>query len=219
MPAFTYHQHHQRQFLVLYQMTHDPAWVARAFAYRDDYPEWRDYQEWSDAEGFVVITPEVTELYRLDDSAHHVSERTMAIEETRAVSFTSVTGARFDRRGRMADGRNAIRLSSGPHAGWWVPEEHGRAWSRDPVERHDYHPPVELTADEPVRLTAVSYDGEGNRAGERPVELGPGRSSPAVASAIVEGRPAWLLSGPGLEGYWLPHQPDVTIVGAPADEF
>lgn len=205
MPAYTYHQHHQRQFLLLWQMTLDPAWVERAFVYRADYPEWRE------AEGFAVVTPRVTAVHRLDDAAHHIQDRTMTIQETRSVSFTRVTGASYDRRGRMSDGTNVIRLSTGPNAGWWIPEAYGVAWSREPVERHDYHPAVELDVDGPRSVTVYRYEGDGTPSGHRTIVLQPGEIYAASASALVEGRAAWLLTGPDLGGWWLPDQSGVSI--------
>lgn len=209
MPAYTYHRHHQRQFLLLWRMTHDPAWVERAFVYRNDYPDWRD------TEGFAVITPRVTTMDRLDDAARLIQHRTMVTQETKSVSFARVTGAQYDRRGRRADGTRMIRLSSGPHAGWWVPEGHGIAWSRQPVERHDYEPVVELAVDATMQVAAYRYDQSGEPDGHERLTLEAGRTYAATASAIVEGRPAWLLSGRGVDGLWLPAQTGLAVRTTP----
>lgn len=207
--APTYHQHHQQQFLMLWRMTHDSVWISRAFTYRTDYPEWRS------TTGFAVVTPRVRTMYKLDDTHVNINVRSMKILDTKSVSFTRVTGASYDRRGRIPDGPKVIRLSTGPHAGWWVPEGHGVAWSRKAVEFHNYDPYPEITFSTTRRVAVYQYDSVGNRAAAKFVTLTAGQILRPRTSAIAEGRSAWLLTDPGLEGWWLPHQSGITVRRTP----
>lgn len=208
--APTYHQHHQHQFLMLYRMTHDPVWISRAAAYRRDHPEWRDLG------GPVLLAPGTRTLMRLDDRHVHIASRTMAVEETREVSVAALTQERYDRRGTVPGGPVVIRLSSGPHAGWWVEERPDEAWSPVPVEWHSYHPTATLVVPGPVRTAIRRYEPRtGQRIEERAVTLEPGRGYPTTASAIVEGRAQWRLDGAGRQDCWVADQPELTLSREP----
>ncbi|GGF60698.1 hypothetical protein GCM10011366_30700 [Ornithinimicrobium tianjinense] len=204
-PAPTYHQFHQQQFLQLYRMSHDSVWVSRATAYRNDWPEWRN------TTGFAVITPRTTVAYRLDDGAAHIKDRSMKILETKRITVSNVTGAAYDRRGKVPGGPKVIRLSAGWLEDWWVPEAYGKAWSRQLVEHHAYGPDIRLYVAADTSLAVYRYDANGDKVDGKLVTLRAGQYYPADRSAITGGRASYHLTGGGLSDWWLPVQPSVLV--------
>ncbi|MFK5646872.1 D-glucuronyl C5-epimerase family protein [Ornithinimicrobium sp. LYQ121] len=206
--APTYHWHHQQQFLMLYRMSHDTAWVDRAATFRDDHPAYRT------APGRAVVAPRTTTAYRLDDDAQHVSDRSMVVLETQPVDLDGAATVDYDRRGRIPQGPVVIRLTSGHLEGWWVPEGPDQAWSTTPVEVHEYRPAVVLRVTDEVETTATRYDEHGTPIDTQEVTLQPGRLSSSYRSGVVEGRPAWQLSGGEIDGYWVPAQDKLRVDAA-----
>ncbi|WP_158288722.1 D-glucuronyl C5-epimerase family protein [Ornithinimicrobium flavum] len=204
--AHTYHVHHQQQFLMLYRMSHDSVWISRAGVYREDH------RTPNNTTGFAVISPRTTVAYRLDDSAQHPKDRTMRVLETRSLSITRTTGAAYDRRGRMPDGGpHVLRLSAGYLQGWWVVEDHRKAWSKTMVDIHSYLPDAKLYVDAPTRLAIYRFDTAGNNVEGKLVTLQPGTFYGTHRSATVEGRPSWLLRGGAYDGWVLPQQATVKV--------
>ncbi|GAA1186408.1 hypothetical protein GCM10009584_30660 [Ornithinimicrobium humiphilum] len=208
--AHTYHRYHQEQFLMIYRMSHDPVWAQHAQDYRSDFPVWRA------SEGTAVLTPRTTAAYRLDDKAAHISDRTMTVQETRELSLDAPVELAWDRRGKVPDGPNVIRLAEGDLKGWWVEEGYGRAWVKELVEEHVYAPDLQLSVEAEVEVAVYRYDEEGDEIDSRLVTLEPGVRHPSDRSAYTAGRPSYHLSGGELEGWWLPLQPEVRMWRDPA---
>lgn len=196
--APTYHQHHQEQFLMIYRMTHDPLWIERAALYRDDWPHYRR------TSGPAVLTPGVDEVYRLDDEAEHVKDRTMQVLQTREVDVEEERTIGYDRRGRIPDGPVVVRLAEGDLAGWWVEERADLAYPAQGVDFHFYEPPASLVVQERTGTTAYHYDRDARLVEEREVVLEPGESYPTDRSAYLQGRPLYQVSDGRLRGWWLP---------------
>lgn len=196
--AHTYHQYHQEQFLMIYRMTHDPLWITRASMFRNDWPHYRD------TTGDAVITAGVDQVYRLDDEAVHIKDRSMEILETRDVEISEERTHTYDRRGRIPDGPVVIRLGEGELEGWWVEEGPEHAYPAQGVDFHFYEPAAALSVDEQLETTVYHYDRAGRRVDERQVVLEPGESYPTDRSAYLQGRPLYQLSDGPLRGWWLP---------------
>lgn len=195
-PTVTYHPVHTGQLRYLFQLTHRSRFASYAMAYRTDFP-------YRMTAGTAVVRAGSRTAYRLD-SARRVTA-------TRTVRFTAQTSVRTDRRERVTRGPVALRVSSGPLAGWWLREGFGQVWLLRPQELHRYAPHVLTLALAPGTYTAYRYDSAGRRVGARVLSLPSGARMPATTTAVVEARTAaYLASGP-LAGHWLPMRSGIVL--------
>lgn len=194
----SYHQVHQSQFLMLWRLTGDPRWLNAASAFRDDYPRPAEA-------GTLRISPRTTVIYRLDAQK--------AISQRRSVKFTRFTQAPFNLRQRAKGGPIVYRVSEGPYRGWWFPEGFGVAWGLGALALQEHTPQPALKFRGGTTFTAYRLDRSGAVAGYKTMTIPAGRDSkaPSSGTAIVQGRPAHLVTAGPLAGYWVPAQSKVYL--------
>ncbi|MGN6723374.1 MAG: D-glucuronyl C5-epimerase family protein, partial [Marmoricola sp.] len=120
-PAWTYHQIHVRQFLMLLRYTKNSGFAATANAYRDDYPL-------LSVSGTLQATPHTSTIYQVGTNGR--------ILRSKRVAFARPTTAPFDRRWRLLNGPVALRVSAGPYKGWYFPESFGVTWALGATHPH-----------------------------------------------------------------------------------
>ena len=195
LPTYTYHRIHVRQFLLLWRLTASRVFhVQSANAYRTDYPNHAENRT-------AVITPRVTTMYKADANGK--------ILATKPVSFARATGAPIDHRIRLLGGPVGLRLSAGPHIGWYVPEGFGVAFAKGAIDAHGYLPKVTIQFS-PRTFTAYRLDAAGNVLGHISIAIVRSSNASSDASAFVQGRPAWYIPSGAFAGHWVPMQTGIT---------
>jgi hypothetical protein len=198
-PAGHYHAVHIAQFLLLWRMTHAPAWLTRAQTFEFDYPLPRTH-------GVAVLRRGVKQrMYRLDQDLKIKRSRVVRLKRKKAVEFTSHV--------RTADGGPVVmRISSGRFKGWSVAEAPRRAWALGAIDRHDYapRPRVVLPAG---HYAAVRLGSRGGVQAKRVLTLSRSSSFVASAQATVRGSRAFYARNGTLAGYWVFIGRGVRLVG------
>lgn len=196
MPSRSYHHVHIEQLLYAQHETGQSRWATWARLLRSDAPAVTKLSR------PASLQPGLTRAYRLDSNNRVIATRTLQLSRS---SGAPITGR------QRAYGHEVVDLvGAGWLTGWWVPEGYTLSRPIGPVDPQTYSPQLRLTL-APGTVSAYRYTAAGAPSGSKTLRQTTSTTMSVTASAVVDGRVAYLVTDGPLAGYWLPQTSRVSV--------